>query len=324
MPATKAKPRSAKVAKAKPPSSRRRMARAAAVPAKPTRSIEFAAYYIAGQAAVALGIGDVVYSAEINPEWDYEGMITFGIDRCRYEESRQIIYLAGPFAQRWFAPRSNWRSGNDDFDIVKKERYGRGHVWSQELAIMEHVAIRLVAYFWYDIEAVGKALLRQGALTLREIREVISEARSKRRARPRDIHPLAHYPDIHPMAHYRALSARWDVDLMQSAIELNYRSDDPPRPGAARIAAVIASDRRFAYFGTTRFAERLLRLEQKLADGWGTWTPKRTANLLNTKSELLQEFCGHFADSDDGTVTLDVDGRAFVIPVFGLGWAPGG
>jgi len=50
MPATKAKPRSAKVAKA--PNSRRRMARATTVPAKPTRSIENAAYYSAGQAAI--------------------------------------------------------------------------------------------------------------------------------------------------------------------------------------------------------------------------------------------------------------------------------
>jgi hypothetical protein len=32
----------------------------------------------------------------------------------------------------------------------------------------------------------------------------------------------------------------------------------------ARIAAVIASDFRFAYFGTAAFAVRLLRLDQKL------------------------------------------------------------
>jgi hypothetical protein len=35
----------------------------------------------------------------------------------------------------------------------------------------------------------------------------------------------------------------------------------------ARIAAVVASDFRFAYFGTGAFAVRLLRLDQKLADG---------------------------------------------------------
>jgi hypothetical protein len=35
----------------------------------------------------------------------------------------------------------------------------------------------------------------------------------------------------------------------------------------ARIAAVVASDFRFAYFGTAAFAERLLRLDQKLMVG---------------------------------------------------------
>jgi hypothetical protein len=53
---------------------------------------------------------------------------------------------------------------------------------------------------------------------------------------------------------------------MQSDIELEYRID-PPRPAAARIATVIAADRRFEYFGTAAFAERLLRLDQKLLDG---------------------------------------------------------
>jgi hypothetical protein len=35
----------------------------------------------------------------------------------------------------------------------------------------------------------------------------------------------------------------------------------------ARVAAVVASDFRLAYFGTAAFAVRLLRLDQKLADG---------------------------------------------------------
>jgi hypothetical protein len=35
----------------------------------------------------------------------------------------------------------------------------------------------------------------------------------------------------------------------------------------ARRAAVVASDFRFAYFGTAAFAVRLLRLDQKLMDG---------------------------------------------------------
>ncbi len=73
MPAAKPKPRSDRVAKAKPSSSRRRLARAAAVPAKPGPLTSYAmvnaAYYAAGCAAVALGIGVSVDGAAINPRW---------------------------------------------------------------------------------------------------------------------------------------------------------------------------------------------------------------------------------------------------------------
>jgi hypothetical protein len=44
----------------------------------------------------------------------------------------------------------------------------------------------------------------------------------------------------------------------------------------ARIA-VVASDFRFAYFGTAAFAVRLLRLDQKLMDGV-PMNPRRMAN----------------------------------------------
>lgn len=121
-----AKPRSAEGVKAKP-RGRRRLAR---TPAKPGQeplsgySIENAAYYIAGQAAVARGIGATVNSARIIPRSDYEGEIAIGPGRCRDLEDRHLIYLAGPFAQRRFSPRSNWRSGNDDFDIIKKSSLG--------------------------------------------------------------------------------------------------------------------------------------------------------------------------------------------------------
>ena len=38
--------------------------------------------------------------------------------------------------------------------------------------------------------------------------------------------------------------------------------------------------------------------------------------ILNTKPELLREFCGHLAKPDDETVVLIADGRAVEIPVF--------
>jgi hypothetical protein len=83
----------------------------------------------------------------------------------------------------------------------------------------------------------------------------------------------------------------------------------------ASVAVVVASDFRFTYFGTAAFAVRLLRLDQKLIDGI-PMNPRRMANVLNTKPELLREFCGHLAKPGDETVVLFADGRAVEIPVF--------
>jgi hypothetical protein len=77
----------------------------------------------------------------------------------------------------------------------------------------------------------------------------------------------------------------------------------------SRIAAIVASDFRFAYFGTGAFAVRLLRLDQKLMDGI-SMNPRRMANLLNVTPELLREFLAHLSKPDDETATLYADGGA--------------
>jgi hypothetical protein len=59
-------------------------------------------------------------------------------------------------------------------------------------------------------------------------------------------------------------------------------------PPTWRVAAVVASDFRFVYFGSAAFATRLLRLDEKLTDGV-PMNPRRMANVLNTKPELLRE-----------------------------------
>jgi hypothetical protein len=58
---------------------------------------------------------------------------------------------------------------------------------------------------------------------------------------------------------------------------------------------------------------RLLRLDQKLADGI-PMNPRRMANVLNTKPELLREFCGHLIAPGDETVVLYADGKPVEIP----------
>jgi hypothetical protein len=326
MPATKAKPRSAKVAKAKPPSSRRRMARATAVPATPghgpltSYAMVNAAYYAAGCVAVALGIGVSVEGAAINPRWKHEAEVDLGYEWERNLETWHLICLAGPFAQRFFRPGSDWRTGCRDFDIVKRERTRyHGQVWKEELRLMETIADRLVAHFSDDVDAIAKALLKHQKLTGLQIQAVVDEARRNPRF------PQCSPHRLHPLAHYRALAARCDVDLMQAAFELEHDLNCPPTTAPEHVAFVIASDQRFEYFGTAAFAERLLALERKMADGVAM-TPKRMANVLNTTPKLLQEFSAHFAkpgDSDD-TVMLYANGRAFVIPAFGPSWAPGG
>ena len=67
-------------------------------------------------------------------------------------------------------------------------------------------------------------------------------------------------------------------------------------------------------FGTAEFAVRLLRLDQTIIDGI-PMNPRRMSKVLNTKLELLQEFCGHLAKPGDETVMLFADGRVVEIPV---------
>jgi hypothetical protein len=82
-----------------------------------------------------------------------------------------------------------------------------------------------------------------------------------------------------------------------------------------RIAAVIISDQRFAYFGSAAFAIRLLRLDQKIASG-APMSLKGVANVLGTDATLFQEFCDRFSKYGDKTLTLFADRQAVEMPVF--------
>jgi hypothetical protein len=55
-------------------------------------------------------------------------------------------------------------------------------------------------------------------------------------------------------------------------------------------------------------------LDQKLIEGI-PMNPRRMCNVLNTKPELLREFCGHLIAPGDETVVLIADGRAVEILV---------
>jgi hypothetical protein len=75
-------------------------------------------------------------------------------------------------------------------------------------------------------------------------------------------------------------------------------------PPTWRVAAVVASDVRFVYFGSAAFATRV------------PMNPRRIANVLNTKPELLREFCGHLVKPGDETAVLFADGKPVEIPMF--------
>jgi len=87
-------------------------------------------------------------------------------------------------------------------------------------------------------------------------------------------------------------------DVLDDLIDRQSPPNDPPR-----IAAVVASEARFAYFGTAAFTVRLLRLDQKIASGM-PMSLKRVANILNTDAMLFQEFCDRLSEYGDKTVTL--------------------
>jgi hypothetical protein len=87
-------------------------------------------------------------------------------------------------------------------------------------------------------------------------------------------------------------------DAFDDLIDRQSPPNDP-----ARIAAVIASDPRFAYF------------DQKIVGGV-PMTLKRVANILNTDATLFQEFRDRFSKYGDRTLTLFADGRPVEVPVF--------
>ena len=82
---------------------------------------------------------------------------------------------------------------------------------------------------------------------------------------------------------------------------------------AARIAAVIASDFRFAYFCTAAFAVRLLR--QSKAHRWHPDESPAHGERAQHQGRIVAGFC-HLAKPDDETVTLYADGTAVEIPNF--------
>jgi hypothetical protein len=135
---------------------------------KPVRPI--AAYHEAGHAVVAHMLGAKVRQVSIESD---SGRTQ--IKRLGRGERAILIALAGPYAQRRYAPHSRWRSRSHtgfksdcDFDIVTDlifDMHGTGKVATAYWRYVEAHAASLVERHWRHIDAVAKHLLEHGTLT---------------------------------------------------------------------------------------------------------------------------------------------------------------
>src|SRR5882757_4231753 len=73
---------------------------------------EIAAYHEAGHAVVALALSVTALHVSIEPRGDSAGRVIHHGLPSPDEDSAILIAFAGPLAQRRFAPKSNWLTGD--------------------------------------------------------------------------------------------------------------------------------------------------------------------------------------------------------------------
>jgi Peptidase M50B-like len=138
-----------------------------------TNERAIAAYHEAGHAVVGHMLGSEVRRVSIGAD---SGGLTRFKRPLGFGERAVLTTLAGPYAQKRYAPRSHWRSRNHaghrssgrDFDYVIDlifDLYGTGKVADRYSRFTEARAEALVDQHWSRIEAVAKALLEHGEIT---------------------------------------------------------------------------------------------------------------------------------------------------------------
>ena len=99
-----------------------------------------------------------------------------------------LIALAGPFAQRRFAPKSDWIAASDFNSVLKTIYYNGKGSPEKKQRFLEYIvdhAEQAVAFFWNDIKVAAKALLKHETQTGDELAAAIRAARQKTRRRLR-------------------------------------------------------------------------------------------------------------------------------------------
>jgi len=156
------------------------------MPAK--AELEIVAHHEAGHAVVALAFCATGLRASIKPRGKRMGWVRHSpLPRYAEPESVPLISLAGPFAQRRIAPRSNWLTS--DFNRVCRMIKGGSENQKKYLAFIVDLAEKTVDYFWADIKVAAKALLKHETLTGDEITVAIRAARRRSGRRPRVYDP---------------------------------------------------------------------------------------------------------------------------------------
>jgi hypothetical protein len=151
---------------------------------KSARSIS--AYHEGGHTVIAHELGATVLAVSIA---DQGGRTR--IKRLGCGERAILSLLAGPYAQRHHAPRSQWRNRNHtghksgcDFDQVTDLIYrmhGTGKVAEAYWRYVEAHAAWLVEQHWDCIDAVAKHLLKYGAVESRLLLQQIIHDQRRRR-----------------------------------------------------------------------------------------------------------------------------------------------
>jgi len=153
------------------------------------------AYHEAGHTVVAWRLGANPKSATIIPDGEVQGEISRealfeppldfdGSDHARNRIERAImICLAGPIAQRHFAPRSwrRWHGASDyqtAFDLALRIN-GSSSAAKAHLKWLEMRTQDLVRSLWSFVERIAGDLLMRGTLPLEEIQSALSPMHKK-------------------------------------------------------------------------------------------------------------------------------------------------
>jgi hypothetical protein len=146
-----------------------------------------AAHHEAGHAVVAHMLGCTVRRVAIG---DDSGSTEVRYGRGEQAKERAILVtLAGPYAQKRFDQRSDWRgrshtgvSSGCDFDIVTDlihTMHGKGKVAEAYWRYVEARAEQLVNQHWDRIEPLAEALLQRKAMTGDAMKALFWERQSR-------------------------------------------------------------------------------------------------------------------------------------------------